>query len=63
MLFDWVNSSPIIETIDDNPNSVYSVASLLVDDLESRQLILESPDIDSAINELTLMFSSFGEEE
>jgi hypothetical protein len=36
---------------------------LLVDDLESRQLILESPDIDSAINELTLMFSSFGEEE
>lgn len=63
MLFDWVNSSPMIEVIDDNPNSVYSVASMLVDDLESRQLILESLDIDSAINELTLMFSSFGEEE
>ena len=50
MLFDWVNSSPMIEVIDDNPNSVYSVASMLVDDLESRQLILESLDIDSAIN-------------
>ena len=63
MLFDWVNSSPIMDVIDNNPNSVYSVASLLIDDLESRQLILGSPDIDSAISELNLMFSSFGEEE
>lgn len=63
MLFDWVNSSPIMEVIDDGPNSVYSVASSLVDDLESRQLILGSQDIDAAISELNLMFSSFGEEE
>ena len=63
MLFDWVKSSPIMEVIDDSPNSAYSVASLLVDDLESRQLILGCTDIDSVISELTLMFSSFGEEE
>ena len=63
MLFDWVKSSPIMEVIDGNPNSAYSVASLLVDDIESRQLILECTGIDSVISELTLMFSTFGEEE
>ena len=63
MLFDWVKSSPIMEVIDGNPNSAYSVASLLVDDIESRQLILECTGIDSVISELTMMFSTFGEEE
>ena len=61
-LFEWVKTSPIMEAIDDNPNSVYSVCSLLVDDLESRQKILSCSNIDEAIVQLQLMFSSFEEE-
>ena len=62
LLFQWVNTSPIMEVIDENPNSVYSVSSLLVDDLETRQKILSHSNIDEIIAQLNLMFSSFEEE-
>ena len=62
LLFQWVNTSPIMEVIDENPNSVYSVTSLLVDDLETRQKILSYSNIDEIIAQLNIMFSSFEEE-
>jgi len=62
LLYEWVQTSPIMEVIDNNPNSVYSVSSLLVDDLESKQTILSSDNHDEAITQLQRMFSSFEEE-
>ena len=62
MLEQWVQQQ-VEQVVDDEPNSVFAVASLLINDLEARQQILSSVDIDEAIAELTLHLSLSLEEE
>ncbi len=64
VLEQWVKTTPMLQVVDNDPNSVYSVAALLVSDLESRQQILSKDDIDSTIGQLSHYISvSYDEEE
>jgi len=63
MVDEWVKTTPMLQVVDSDPNSVYSVTTLLVNDLESRQQILSSEDIDAAITELSRQFAVSLEEE
>jgi hypothetical protein len=59
----WVKETPMLQVIDSDPNSVYSVAALLVNDLEERQRILMAAGIAEAIAELTVQLDDSFEEE
>ncbi len=63
ILLQWVEQSPLMQVIDDGPESVYSVAAMVVNDLETRQQILESNDVDESILILSNHLSTFIEEE
>lgn len=63
ILLQWVEQSPLMQVIDDGAESVYSVAALVVNDLETRQQILESNDVDESILILSNHLSTFIEEE
>ena len=63
MLGDWVKTTPMLQVIDSDPNSIYSVTALLVNELESRQRVLARDDIDAAIAELAQQLTFFDEEE
>ena len=63
MLDEWVKSTPMAQVVDSDPNSVYSVAALLVSDLEARQQILSKSNIEDAIAELTYQTATSYEEE
>ena len=63
MLGDWVKTTPMLQVIDSDPNSLYSVTALLVNELESRQRVLARDDIDAAIAELAQQLTFFDEEE
>lgn len=59
----WVKETPMLQVIDSDPNSVYSVAALLVNDLEERQRILMATSISGAIAELAIQLDDSLEEE
>lgn len=63
VLEEWVKSTPMLQVAASDPNSVYSIAALLVSDLEARQQILSKDAIDDAITELSHHAASFFEEE
>ena len=63
MLDEWVKSTPMVQVVDSEPNSVYSVAALLVSDLEARQQILSKGNIEDAISELSHQIATSYEEE
>jgi len=63
ILLQWVEQSPLMQVIDDGAESVYSVAALVVNDLETRQQILECNDVDESILILSNHLSTFIEEE
>ena len=63
MLDEWVKSTPMVQVVDSEPNSVYSVAALLVSDLEARQQILSKGNIEDAIAELSHQIATSYEEE
>ena len=63
MLDEWVKSTPMVQVVDSEPNSVYSVAALLVSDLEARQQILSKGNIEDAIAELSYQIANSYEEE
>ena len=52
-----------MQVIDDGAESVYSVSALVVNDLETRQQILECNDVDESILILSNHLSTFIEEE
>jgi hypothetical protein len=58
-----VKTTPMIRVVNNDPNSVYSVASLLIHDLEGRQQILSNDDIAGAITELSIQLVGYFEEE
>ena len=59
----WVKENPMLQVIDSDPNSVYSVAALLVNDLEERQRMLMATGIAEAIAELAAQLDDSFEEE
>jgi len=59
----WVKETPMLQVIDSDPNSVYSVAALLVNDLEERQRMLMATGIAEAIAELAAQLDDSFEEE
>jgi Lon protease-like protein len=63
MLERWVKTTPMLRVVNNDPNSVYSVASLLIHDLEGRQQILSNDDIAGAITELSIQLVGYFEEE
>tara|TARA_B100001093_G_scaffold86870_4_gene78753 strand:- start:3886 stop:4578 length:693 start_codon:yes stop_codon:yes gene_type:complete len=62
MLEQWVEEQ-VEHVIDEDQNAVFAVAALLVNELEARQQILSSVDIDEAIAELSLHLDVSLEEE
>ena len=63
MLDEWVKNTPMVQVVDSDPNSVYSVTALLVSDLEARQQILSKGNIEDAIAELSHQIAISYEEE
>ena len=59
----WVKETPMLQVIDSDPNSVYSVAALLVNNLEERQRVLMAASIAEAIAELAVQLDDSFEEE
>lgn len=60
---DWVEQAPVMELIDDDGDTVFVVAALLVSDLNTKQQILESESIDEAVDLLNNHLNVFLEEE
>jgi len=63
MFDEWVKTTPMLQVVDNDPNSIYSVAALLIHDLEARQQILSNADIAGAITELSMQLALSFEEE
>lgn len=60
---DWVQQAPVMELIDNDADTVFVVSALLVSDLDTKQQILASENIDEAINHLNNHLNAFLEEE
>lgn len=60
---DWIETSPVIGLIDDKPESIFAVSGLLLGDLDLRQEILESNDVESVMTLLRSEVGKFTEEE
>ena len=60
---EWIEQSPMIQVISESSESVYSVTSLVVHDLHTRQDILESENSQNSISVLRKHLSAFSEEE
>lgn len=60
---EWIEQSPMLQVVDENPESVYSVASLVVHDLYTRQDILQRSDNRESISVLRNHLPDFTEEE
>ncbi len=60
---EWIEQSPMLQVVDENPESVYSVASLVVHDLYTRQDILQRSDNTESISVLRNHLPDFTEEE
>ena len=59
----WIKSSPILESINDEAGSVFSVSAMLMGDLDLRQEILEAKDVDAVMALLHKELEKFSEEE
>jgi len=59
----WIQNSPIIGLINDQPESIYVVSAMLMGDLDLRQEILEAESIDEVMNILSMEIEKFSEEE
>ncbi len=59
----WIQNSPIIGLINDQPESIYVVSAMLMGDLDLRQEILEAESIDEVMNILSMELEKFSEEE
>ena len=59
----WIATSPIMELIDDSPDSIFAVSAMLLGDLELRQQILEAKSTEEVLVLLNDELSKFSEEE
>ena len=59
----WIETSPIMDLIDDKPESIFAVSGLLLGDLELRQEILEAKDVQEIMLLLNNELGKFSEEE
>ena len=59
----WISTSPIMELIDDSPDSIFAVSAMLLGDLELRQQILEANSTEEVLLLLEDELSKFSEEE
>ena len=60
---EWIEQSPMLQVVDESPESIYSVASLVVHDLYTRQDILQRSDNTESISVLRNHLPDFNEEE
>ena len=60
---EWIDKSPVMELIDDSPESIFAVSALLFGDLDLRQEILETTDPEDVLNILRLELKKFNSEE
>tara|TARA_B100000989_G_scaffold41411_1_gene26325 strand:+ start:15355 stop:16080 length:726 start_codon:yes stop_codon:yes gene_type:complete len=60
---EWIEQSPMLQVVDESPESIYSVASLVVHDLYTRQDILQRSDNTESISVLRNHLPDFTEEE
>ena len=59
----WISTSPIMELIDDSPDSIFAVSAMLLGDLDLRQQILEANSTEKVLVLLNDELSKFSEEE
>ena len=59
----WIESSPIMDLIDEKPDSIFAVSGMLLGDLDIRQDILEAKDIEEVMVLLHEELDKFSEEE
>ena len=59
----WIQSSPIMDAINEEPGSVFAVSAMLMGDLDLRQEILEAKDVDAVMSLLHKELEKFSEEE
>jgi hypothetical protein len=59
----WIESSPIMDLIDDKPEAVFAVSGMLLGDLDIRQEILEAKDTEEVMILLHKELEKFSEEE
>ena len=59
----WISTSPIMELIDDSPDSIFAVSAMLLGDLDLRQQILEANSTEEVLVLLNDELSKFSEEE
>jgi len=59
----WIQSSPIMDLIDEKPDAVFAVSGMLLGDLDIRQEILEAKDTEEVMILLHKELEKFSEEE
>ena len=60
---EWIDKSPVMELIDDSPESIFAVSALLFGDLDLRQEILETTEPEDVLKILRLELKKFSSEE
>ena len=59
----WIESSPIMDLIDEKPDAIFAVSGMLLGDLDIRQEILEAKDVEEVMVLLHEELEKFSEEE
>ena len=59
----WIQTSPIMDLIDNKPDSIFAVSSMLLGDLDLRQEILEAQTVEDVLLLLHGELDKFSEEE
>ena len=60
---EWIDKSPVMELIDDSPESIFAVSALLFGDLDLREEILETTEPEDVLKILRLELKKFSSEE
>ena len=59
----WIESSPIMDLIDEKQDAIFAVSGMLLGDLDIRQEILEMKDTEEVMELLHMELDKFSEEE
>ena len=62
LLTEWIETSPVMQLVDDDPDSIFLVAALMIGELDVRQSLLESSNVEKALEVINSELYKFEEE-
>ena len=60
---EWIETSPVMQLVDDDPDSIFLVAALMIGELDVRQSLLESSNVEKALEVINSELYKFEDEQ